>query len=109
MSRFLVLMLCALVVLSLGTNAAAHATETTVCVESVSGHAGVHSDGQDQGKQGSDKGVAHQHGCHGHHFVALPPERAIAGHDLPSAAPVAGLTPSLHAAASHPALRPPQA
>lgn len=109
MHRFLLLLLCALAALSMGTGAVAHAAESSVCAEQASDKAEVHSGNEEPGKPASDQGYGHQHGCHGHHLMAIMPEKSAVSHALPSTAPFVRMAPALYAARSDPALRPPQA
>ncbi len=111
MLRFLAPLLCALVALSLGTGTIAHATEAGHCSETTVSDAHVDESGpgkssSDTGaEKGAEKGVAHQHGCHGHHFAALGFGKTVA---LDAEAPAPPVS-ALRATASGPALRPPQA
>lgn len=110
MPRFLVLLLCAFAVLSLGAGATAHAAETMVCIEEAAGGSGAHSsDEQQPEKPDSGKSYQHQHGCHGHHFAALATYKPESAHALIRSRLFAPVIVALQATASHPALRPPQA
>lgn len=88
MHRLITLVICFMLVLSLGLGSVAHATEGATCVEASVGTSIDHSDGDsDQVPADADKAFPHHHGeCHGHHIgipiavgSALPaPDRRVA-------------------------------
>lgn len=110
MMRFLVSLLCALAIASMGIGATAHAAEGPVCIEELSIDAQAHaSDSAPDGSQ-PDKNVPHQHGsCHGHYFAAIGGDAAVEEHPLTRTVPLASRPIALAAIVIEAAPRPPQA
>lgn len=102
--RLLLALLCALVSLSLASASVAHAVESNVCIEQVADHA---DDAPADGDR--DGGVDDHVNCHGHQLASLPADPARGAHRRAAAVPAPTCGWPLRAAASDPALRPPQA
>jgi len=112
MYRFVIILLCAFAIFSIGASPVAHAAEQTICAESTGGEqaSDQDQDRQGPGTNGMDKGIQHQHGgCHGHHFASLSGDASVDGHGLSGSSQLPSHMAMPHGAAPNPALRPPKA
>jgi hypothetical protein len=110
MQRFSALLLCLMLVLSLGFGSVAHAAEGATCVEATSVQSADHVDGDaDQVPADADKAYPHHHGgCHSHQVgvpIAANPVALLIGLRVPPAASNVG---PMALAPLEAALRPPQ-
>lgn len=109
MPRLLLVLLCALLCVSLGTTSIAHAAEAGVCVEQLAAHAEDQA-GQDEPADKGGKSRFDQHmNCHGHQLASLEVGDAMPVRAVEGAPPGSPGSWTLHAATTDPALRPPQA
>lgn len=111
MHRLSALLMCLMLVLSLGLGSVAHATEGVTCVDATASSSLDHSVGDgDQVPADADKAYPHHHGnCHGHHVgvpIGADPVASIGGLRV---TPLAWNNEPRAPVPSDPALRPPQA
>lgn len=111
MHRLTALLVCLMLVLSLGMGSVAHATEGATCIETSVETSLEHNDGDgDQVPGDADKAFPHHHGeCHGHHIgipIAANPALPLTNSGI---ALLTGSGGFRSLAPSEAALRPPQA